>query len=216
MSHEKAQCIIQVMCFNRPAIRANATNRLLQPEMEWNLVLSTGFWTEVFFPAAQPYSLWNISMTYYTSSCISRLCPLLYIAACAPGINHFPASLLREMKEFIMLTVAIARRSLWFIWEKLIDSLTQSEQFFAAGEPRRTLPNVAVCVQRTCLLYGGVYLASPVAEHRGSRVATSAHYLAGAVTDPEPRSSNLWRITERYWFRTSSNITGEVLIWLLM
>lgn len=47
----------------------------------------------------------NISMTYYTSFCISRLCPLLYIAACAAGINHFPASLLHEMKEFIMVTV---------------------------------------------------------------------------------------------------------------
>lgn len=47
----------------------------------------------------------NISMTYYTSFCISRLCPLLYIAACATGINHFPASLLHEMKEFIMVTV---------------------------------------------------------------------------------------------------------------
>lgn len=141
--------------------------------------------------------MWNISMTYYTSFCISRLCPLLYIAACAPGINHFPASLLHEMKEFIMLTVAIARRSLWFIWEKLIDSLTQSEQSFAAGEPQRTLLNVAVCVQRTCLLYGGVYLVSPVAAYMGSCVATSAHYLAGAVTDLKLGSSNLWQITER-------------------
>lgn len=44
-------------------------------------------------------------MTYYTSFCIPRLCPLLHTAACATGINHFPASLLHEMKEFIMVTV---------------------------------------------------------------------------------------------------------------
>lgn len=47
----------------------------------------------------------NISLTYYTSFCISCLCPPLYKAACTPGINHFPASLLHEMKEFIMVTV---------------------------------------------------------------------------------------------------------------
>lgn len=33
---------------------------------------------------------------------------------------------------------AVARRSLWFIWEKLIDSLTLSEQCFAVGAARRT------------------------------------------------------------------------------
>lgn len=42
-------------------------------------------------------------MTYYISCRISRLCPP--VCACAPRINHFPASLLLEMKEFIMLTV---------------------------------------------------------------------------------------------------------------
>lgn len=48
----------------------------------------------------------NTPMTYYTSFHISRLCPFLYISACATGINHFPASLLHEMKEFIMVTVS--------------------------------------------------------------------------------------------------------------
>lgn len=47
----------------------------------------------------------NISMTHYTSFCISRLCPLQQRAAYTTGINHFPASLLHEMKESIMVTV---------------------------------------------------------------------------------------------------------------
>lgn len=68
----------------------------------------------------------NISVTYYTSFYISRFCPLLYIAARTPGINHFLASLLHEMKEFIMVTVAIARRSL-VIYMDEIDWFIKSE-----------------------------------------------------------------------------------------
>ena len=44
--------------------------------------------------------------TRYARSCICLCCPTLYIVgASEPRINHFPASLLHEMKEFIMVTV---------------------------------------------------------------------------------------------------------------
>jgi len=64
----------------------------------------------IIISAVQSYSAsvqrGNISLTHYTRSYISGRCPPLYIvAASAPGINHFPASLLHEMKEFIMVTV---------------------------------------------------------------------------------------------------------------
>lgn len=70
-------------------------------DINWILDLSVFSCSSTIFTVCME----NISMTYYTSFCISRLCPLLYIASCAPGINHFPASLLHEMKEFIMVTV---------------------------------------------------------------------------------------------------------------
>lgn len=70
-------------------------------DIDWILDLSVFSCSSTLFTDC----MGNISMTYYTSFCISRLCPLLYIASCAPGINHFPASLLHEMKEFIMVTV---------------------------------------------------------------------------------------------------------------
>lgn len=69
-------------------------------------------------------------MTYCASFCISRLCPLLYITACEPGINHFPASLLHEMKEFIMVTVSRCKAFTVIYLGKMIDSLTQREQCF--------------------------------------------------------------------------------------
>lgn len=102
----------------------------------------------------------NISMTYCASFCISRLCPLLYITACEPGINHFLASLLHEMKEFIMVTVGRCEAFTVIYLGKMIDSLTLSEQCFTMGAVQRPLPHAAVCVQGTCLQYGGLSWAS--------------------------------------------------------
>lgn len=85
----------------------------------------------------------NISMTYCASFCISRLCPLLYITACEPGINHFPASLLHEMNEFIMVTVSRCKAFTVIYLGKMIDSLTQREQCLTVGAVQ--LPFTACC-----------------------------------------------------------------------
>ena len=108
----------------------------------------------------------NISMTYCSSFCISRLCPLLYITVCEPGINHFPVRLLHEMKEFIMVTVGRCEAFAVIYLGKMIDSLTMSEQCFTMGSVQRFLPHAAVHVEETCLLYGSPSWGSPVAVER--------------------------------------------------
>lgn len=72
---------------------------------------------------------WHIAFHF----CISRLCPLLYITAYELRINHFPASLLHEMKVFIMVTVGRCEAFAVIYLGKMIDSLTVSERRFAAG-----------------------------------------------------------------------------------
>ena len=105
-------------------------------------------------------------MTYCSSFCISRLCPLLYITVCEPGINHFPVRLLHEMKEFIMVTVGRCEAFAVIYLGKMIDSLTMSEQCFTMGSVQRFLPHAAVHVEETCLLYGSPSWGSPVAVER--------------------------------------------------
>ena len=161
----------------------------LQPEIEWNLSVSTGFLDWSVFPAAKTLftdGLGNISMTYYTSFCISHLCPLLYIAACAPGINHFPASLLHEMKEFIMVTV-VRCEAFTVIYLGEIDWFINTEwiALCCGVNAAYTSPHAAVRFKRTRLQYGDLSWASPVATHRDSGVAGSAHYLDSVVSGTE-------------------------------
>lgn len=86
-------------------------------------------------------------MTYCSSFCISRLCPLLYITVCEPGINHFPVRLLHEMKEYIMVTVGRCEAFAVIYLGKMIDSLTMSEQCFTMG-PVQALPTTCRCACR--------------------------------------------------------------------
>lgn len=137
----------------------------------------------------------NISMTYYTSFCISRFCPLLYIAACAPRINHFPASLLHEMKEFIMVTVGRCK-AFTVIYLGEIDWFINTEWTVLCGGGSAT--HAAGCVERARLQYGGLSWASPVAAYRSSCVSISAHYLASTVSGPELGAGTLWQRTERF------------------
>lgn len=115
------------------------------------------------------------------------------------GIHHADS---RHCKAF---TVIYMGEIDWFINREWIVLLLP-------GKHSVPLPNVAVFVQRTCLLYGGLYWACPMAAYRGSCVATSAHYLADAVTGLELGSSTLWQRTERSYFYMPSNIMGEALI----
>lgn len=101
-----------------------SVNVQLQSETFWHWrdlgLLSTSAWK---------ISQWHIAFHF----CISCLCPLLYITAYELRINHFPASLLHEMKVFIMVTVGRCEAFAVIYLGKMIDSLTVSERCFAAG-----------------------------------------------------------------------------------
>lgn len=118
-------------------------------------------------------------MTYCASFWISRLCPLLYIIACELAMNHFPASLLQEMKVFIMVTVGRCEAFTVIYLGKMTDSLTMGEQWFTIGAMQCPLLHCAVPVQGACLQHGG-RRASPLAAYSCSKVTSSAHYLASA------------------------------------
>lgn len=51
-------------------------------------------------------------------------------------------------------------------------------------------------MQGTCPQYGNFSWASPVAAYRGSKVTSSAHYLAGLVSSPEVGDGTLWQRNE--------------------
>lgn len=150
-------------------------------DIDWILDLSVR-------PAAQPYSLtaWEIFQWHITLHFVSRLCPLLYIAACAPGINHFPASLLHEMKEFIMVTVGRCE-AFTVIYLVEIDWFINTEwTVLCCGGSAIHLP--ACCCARwrnTSLVWRSYGGACPVAAYCTTYVSSSAHYLSSVVSGPQ-------------------------------
>lgn len=143
----------------------------------------------------------NISVTHCASFCISCLCPPPYISACKPGINHFPASLLHEMKGFIMVTVGRCEAFAVIYLGKMIDSLTLSEQCSAGGgsaaaacdrgraEEHPERPGTS----REEVLTGRPLLDSC---RRLTQPCSSTHYLPVAVSSPEVWEGTLWQRTE--------------------
>lgn len=92
---------------------------------------------------AQPYSLtscgifqWHIALHFVSLAsvhcCISQ-------GACTPRINHFPASLLHEMKEFIMVTVGCCKAFAVIYLREIDWFINTSEQDFSEGAVSCTL-----------------------------------------------------------------------------
>ncbi len=107
--------------------------------------------------------------------------------------------------------LAVVRRSLWFIWEKLIDSLTLCEKHFAVATTRSTLLHDAVWVEETHLQCGRCSWASPVAAHRGSYVTGSAHYLASVAESSEQTLCDREQSFPNYFVHTSFIIMENAL-----